>query len=250
MENGPIFNELSRSTAVRSHKSSGDRTTTVARDPSEVSDDPQPPESERGPCSKDDREGEAAASVAPLHAKLTRRQWQQLVMIGLIGVSLAAFVVAEIYGSPHGGRTVPEASGISYFEVSSWSHVTAAPTMYSVPPVGGDHAEIWQTCGFYEGPVATEAAIHSLEHGAVWIAYRQDLAANELDVLRRVSAPESKLLVSMWEGELPAPMVASAWGVQRAVMSASDPALSDFVRRFAGSPRSPGHDAPCSGGQR
>ena len=171
-------------------------------------------------------------------------------MIGLIGVSLIAFVVAEIHGPPHGGRAVREASGVSYFEVSSWNHVTGAPTMYSAPPVGGDHAEIWQTCGFYERPVAAEAAIHSLEHGAVWVAYRQDLAANELDILRRMSAPESKLLVSMWEGELPAPMVASAWGVQRAVWSASDPALSDFVRRFAGSLRSPGHDAPCSEGQR
>lgn len=213
-----------------------------------MSNDPQPPESEQDPCRRE--EGEAAAAVAPQHAKLTRRQWQQLVMIGLIGVSLAAFVVAEIQGPPHGGRTVPEASGVSYFQVSSWNHVTGAPTMYSLPPVGGDHAEMWQTCGFYDAPVATEAAIHSLEHGAVWVAYRQDLAAAELNVLRQVSAPGSKLLVSMWEGELPAPMIASAWGVQRAVGSASDPALEDFVRRFAGSLGSPGHDAPCSGGQR
>lgn len=213
-------------------------------------DDPQAPESERSPGNGDEGEGDATALGAPQHQKLTRGEYQQLVMIGLIGIGLAVFVVAEMYGAPHGGRTVPEVAGVSYFEVSSWSHVTGAPTTYSLPPVGGDHAETWQTCGFYEGPVATEAAIHSLEHGAVWVAYRQDIAATDLAVLRRLSAPGSKVLVSMWEGELPAPMIASAWGVQRAVEFASDPALEDFVRRFAGSVRSPGPDAPCTGGQR
>lgn len=169
-------------------------------------------------------------------------------MIGLIGVSLAVFVVVEIHAAPHGGRTVPQVADVSYFEVASRNHVRGGPAIYSLPPVGGDHAEIWQPCGFYEGPVATEAAIHSLEHGAVWVVYRGDLAATELDLLRRMGAPGSKLLVSMWEGELPTPMIASAWGVQRSVVTASDPALEDFVRLFAGSARSPGSDAPCTGG--
>lgn len=214
-----------------------------------MSDDPQALESERSPCGSDGGDVEVTALVAPQRPRLTGREWQQLIMIGLIGVSLAVFVVAEIYGAPHGGRTAPQVADVSYFEVASRNHVRGGPAIHSLPPVGGDHAVIWQSCGFYEGTVATEAAIHSMEHGAVWVVYRGDLAATELDLLRRLGAPGSKVLISMWEGELPTPMIASAWGVQRAVITASDPALEDFVRLFAGSPRSPGSAAPCTGGQ-
>ena len=180
---------------------------------------------------------------------LTACQVRQLLMIGLIGVSLTLFVVAELYSGPHGGRGSPAAEGVTYFEVSSRNHVPGPLMTSSTPPVGGDHAAIWQNCGFYDEAIPTETAIHSLEHGAVWVVYRKGLAAAGLDPLRRLSAPGTKVLVSAWEGDLPAPLVASAWGSQRALTSASDPALEDFVRRFSGSPRSPEHDGACTAGQ-
>ena len=33
----------------------------------------------------------------------------------------------------------------------------------------GEHNPVWQNCGFYNKPVRDESAVHSLEHGAVWI---------------------------------------------------------------------------------
>ena len=167
----------------------------------------------------------------------------------LLAVVVLVVSIMAIVNPPVDPR-VAIVEGVESFPGLVPQHVNTPVTYPQSPPAGGPHNPVWQNCGFYDAPVATEAAIHSLEHGAVWVAYRQDLAAAELNVLRQVSAPGSKLLVSMWEGELPAPMIASAWGVQRAVGSASDPALEDFVRRFAGSLGSPGHDAPCSGGQR
>lgn len=79
------------------------------------------------------------------------------------------------------------------------------------------------------------------------MTYRQGLDPAELDNLRHLSASRSKVLVSPWE-DLSTPLVASAWGTQRRLTSASDPDLEDFVRRFEASPRSPEHDGPSSGG--
>src|SRR5579859_159302 len=51
-------------------------------------------------------------------------------------------------------------------------HVTGPVKYAQVPPVGGNHAAVWQNCGIYSQPIANENAVHSMEHGAVWITYQ------------------------------------------------------------------------------
>ena len=42
------------------------------------------------------------------------------------------------------------------------------------PPSGGDHNPVPLTCGYYDQQPPDEYAVHSLEHGAVWVAYSPD----------------------------------------------------------------------------
>src|SRR3990167_9717236 len=49
----------------------------------------------------------------------------------------------------------------------------------SNPPTSGPHWEKQSDCKVYDEPVTDEASIHSLEHGAVWITYK-DKADKEL----------------------------------------------------------------------
>lgn len=178
-------------------------------------------------------------------AGLDRRQVQQLLVIGMIGLSLTAFVLAEIFSGPHGGGA-PVTAGIRYLDVASREHVPEVSFAAAGPPAGGNHKPSWQNCGFYDEAVDTGAAVHSLEHGAVWLTYRQDLPASDLDLLRRISASRAKVLVSRWDGSLSTPLLASAWGAQQPMTSASDPGLEAFLRRFEGALSSPEHDGPCA----
>jgi hypothetical protein len=98
------------------------------------------------------------------------------------------------------------------------------------PPTNGDHAPLWQNCGFYEKPVQDENAVHSLDHGAVWISYRSDLPEDQIDVLRRF-ARERYVLVSPYAGQR-APVIATAWRNQLRLDSANDPRLRQFVNQF------------------
>lgn len=138
--------------------------------------------------------------------------------------------------------------GLQVVPVPSREHVSG-PVLYDrVPPVGGDHAAVWQNCGFYAQPVPSEAAVHSLEHGAIWITHRPDLPTVQVEALRRL-ASERHVLVSPWsDGSLPAPVVASAWGRQLLLDSASDPRLRGFVDAFRFGSQSPEPGASCSGG--
>jgi hypothetical protein len=129
------------------------------------------------------------------------------------------------------------------------AHVEGPITYRQTPPVGGDHNPVWANCGAYDEPVPSPNAVHSMEHGAVWITYRPSLAADEQDALRELVADHPYVLVSPWtDDDLPSPVVLSAWGHQLGVSSASSPGVEAFIVAFEQGPQTPEPGGPCEGG--
>ena len=141
----------------------------------------------------------------------------------------------------------PDMSEVQTFTGLTRQHVPGPVQYAQTPPVGGDHlGGMLQNCGFYREPVVNELAVHSLEHGAVWVTYSPDLPASQLDILRDLAADQSKVLVSPYPG-LPSPVVASAWGKQLRLPSAGDRRLREFVNRHRESSDAPEPNAGCEG---
>jgi hypothetical protein len=115
------------------------------------------------------------------------------------------------------------------------------------PPVGGEHNPVWQNCGFYEEPVRDETAVHSIEHGAVWITYSPDVPQDEIETLRGLAQSNSHVLVSPYPG-LASSVVASAWGKQLTLGSAEKSDLDWFINAYSEGGEAPEPDAPCIGG--
>lgn len=115
------------------------------------------------------------------------------------------------------------------------------------PPAGGDHSAAWQNCGCYDAPIASENAVHSLEHGAVWITFRPDLPREQVDRLRDLARGQTYLLVSPYP-DLPAPMAASAWGKQAHLGGPGDPRLGTFIANYRSGPQAPEPGARCTSG--
>ncbi len=117
------------------------------------------------------------------------------------------------------------------------------------PPAGGDHDPTWLNCGIYTQPVRNENAVHDLEHGAVWITYRPDLAAADVATLTTLVKAKTKGYLDLSPyPNLPTPVVASAWGVQLKLQSVSDPRLAQFVDKYQLGPTAPERGASCTGG--
>lgn len=114
------------------------------------------------------------------------------------------------------------------------------------PPTNGDHAPIWQNCGFYATPVKTENAVHTLDHGAVWITYHSDLPQGQIDALKEYGK-ERYILVSPYPGQT-APVIATAWRNQLYLENADDPRLRKFVDQFRLSDTAPRSGNGCVGG--
>lgn len=136
-------------------------------------------------------------------------------------------------------------AGVETFEITSADH-TKDPVNYPQdPPAGGPHDPSWQKCAVYDAPVRNENAVHSLEHGAVWITYQPDLPAAEKEAVTKLAAGKPYLLVSPYP-DLDAPLVASAWGAQLRPEGVDDPRLAAFITRYAGNGPEPG--ASCDTG--
>lgn len=163
-------------------------------------------------------------------------------VVAFLGVFIAV-VVADI--GQRAARTSP--GGVESFENLSRNHAEGTVSYDQTPPVGGEHNSVWQNCGFYSEPIRSENAVHSLEHGAVWITYRPDLPQGQVDEIQRLASDNTYVLASPYP-DLDAPVVASAWGKQLRLESADDPDLERFVSAYAQGPQTPEPGAVCTGG--
>jgi hypothetical protein len=96
------------------------------------------------------------------------------------------------------------------------------------PPSGGDHNPVPLTCGFYDKQPPDENAVHSLEHGAVWIAYdATHVTGSALDTLKaKVGVPYT--VMSPYPG-LDQPISLQSWGHQLKLSDANDPRIDQFI---------------------
>lgn len=138
--------------------------------------------------------------------------------------------------------TVSPIEGVKTFSLDA-GHREGPLTYPQVPPVGGLHNPVWTPCAFYDRAVPSEMAVHSLEHGAIWITYRPDLPPDQVELLAALARGRKYVLVSRWDDGLPSPLVATAWGRQLELTTASDPRLAEFVRLYAN--QGPEINAPC-----
>ncbi|MEE4545132.1 DUF3105 domain-containing protein [Streptomyces sp. V4-01] len=185
--------------------------------------------------------------IAEQRAVEQRRQRRRSIYIwggvGAAVIALGGGVTALLVSQKSSGSI---AGVVSYGNLAR-NHVTTKVKYPQTPPVGGNHNPVWLNCGVYDKPVANENAVHDMEHGAVWITYKPDLPAAQVASLKKTVGSQTYLDLSPYPG-LPAPVVASAWGKQLKLQSATDPRLAEFIAKYKQGPQTPEPGAPCTGG--
>jgi hypothetical protein len=129
-----------------------------------------------------------------------------------------------------------------------YRHLEGAVQYPVQPPVGGRHNAAWQRCqgDVYDAPIANEHALHSLEHGAVWITYRPDLPKDQVEALAAKVRGTDHMLMSPFEG-LDRPISLQAWGFQLKLDNANDGRIDEFIRALRVNASTEGN-ATCSTG--
>lgn len=119
-------------------------------------------------------------------------------------------------------------------------HVTGGERVAyeQAPPAGGAHDQVWATCTgtVYPEAIRTENAVHSLEHGAVWVTWNPELAdAATVEAIGARVSGQPYLLASPYPGQ-PTAVSVQAWGHQLRLDSADDPRLDQFVTALRQNP--------------
>jgi hypothetical protein len=99
------------------------------------------------------------------------------------------------------------------------------------PPFGGTHDYSWAACNgvVYPNPVRSENLVHSLEHGAVWIAYNpEQVTGAALTTLQSKVQSQPYTVMSPYPG-LDQPISLQSWGHQLKLSDADDPRIDQFI---------------------
>jgi len=173
------------------------------------------------------------------------RNWGPILVAGLVVLLAGGIIGYGVYaaakssneaGTPWEERAAAIDGIVNYRENSdatllSRNHKAGPQTYKTSPPVGGDHNARWENCmgDVYTEPIPNEHAVHSLEHGAVWVTYKQGLPADQVDKLKAKVEGQPYTFMSPI-ANLDKNVSLQAWGYQLKLDSADDARVDEFIK--------------------
>ncbi|AVV43011.1 DUF3105 domain-containing protein [Streptomyces sp. ID05-04B] len=196
-------------------------------------------------------------------AEQARERRGRVLVIGGSVVAVVALVAGGVFvvrsqsgddapaaDSKASGKFVTGADGVRTWQGKlGRTHVTRTVKYPTEPPVGGDHNQVWMNCNgdVYEKALNNMNAVHSLEHGAVWVTYNSKAGKADVDALAAKVKKTPYTLMSPDDAQAD-PIMLTAWGNQRTVTGAGDPNVDKFFAKFVQGEQTPEPGAACTGG--
>jgi hypothetical protein len=189
--------------------------------------------------------------ASPVTPSSTKRSW--ILAGAIITVLLVTGAAVSIRGTAGTGATEEQEQSVAVFTPSETNRdPSKAITGIQVatfaggqhvgpdqrvaythsPPYGGAHDYNWAACVgiVYPTAVRNENMVHSLEHGAVWIAYDPArIGGDGLAALRRRVAGQPYAMMSPYPG-LDQPISLQSWGHQLKLADPDDPRIDQFIQ--------------------
>ncbi|MGW0564354.1 DUF3105 domain-containing protein [Streptomyces sp. NPDC003016] len=173
------------------------------------------------------------------------------VVVGLVGFGSYVFLQESDKKEKAAAQAKAPVKGEKSWDAKKLGreHVTKDVSYPMTPPVGGDHHQAWMNCDrdVYKKEIPEVNAVHSLEHGAVWVTYNDKAPDTDVKKLAEKVGKTSYALMSPVKDQAGALML-SAWGKQVTVDSATDPRVDQFFTKYVQGPQTPELGAACTGG--
>ena len=152
------------------------------------------------------KQAKEATAKSLEQSKLMKRAFKWIVGIGILGT--IGYLGFRELGKPV--ATVPG----EFFPAQNREHIANGaphPAYNSNPPTGGWHYAAAAQTGIYDQVIPDETLVHNLEHGHIWIAYRPDLPADQVESLAKVTKSYSSKIIMAPRPDNPKPISLVAW---------------------------------------
>jgi hypothetical protein len=181
------------------------------------------------------RSGKGGRTRPPTQVVAQQRPWGLIaaaIAVVLFAAAVITYAVIQV-NEEEAGRvdSLDDIEGVETFDYTGGDHVTATVPYEQSPPVGGPHDGNWADCtgSVYDVDIRHENAVHSLEHGAVWITYNPDeLSDDDVARLADLVEGESGRMLSPYVG-LDAAVSLQSWNHQLKVDSADDERIEQYA---------------------
>jgi hypothetical protein len=157
------------------------------------------------------------------------------IAVAVFAAAVLIYAVAKVNAANADKVTsIGQIAGVkSYDYPAGQAHVDTLVPYKESPPVGGPHAPppSWADCTgtVYSVDIRHENAVHSLEHGAVWITYNpDDVSKGDIATLAKLVENHPGRMMSPYAG-LDKPISIQAWGHQLKLDSAGDKRIKQFA---------------------
>lgn len=166
-----------------------------------------------------------------------------VLLILLIG-GFIALAISQRASTP--GKKDVQIDGVKTYNITDRAHVSGDVKYDETPPVAGKHNPIWAGCDgkIYDQPIRNENAVHSLEHGAVWITYQPGLDQTSIDKLKEKVKNSNYTMMSPYPKQ-PGIIMLTAWNHQLSVDNADDPRIDQFLQKYRLGPQTQEPGASC-----
>ncbi len=161
-----------------------------------------------------------------------RRIKKVLKWFGIAGVvGIAGYWIFTTFNTPSG--PLPG----QYFQAQSQDHIavgTPHDEYNSNPPTGGPHYAAPAQSGIYDQEFPDEQLVHNLEHGHIWIAYRNDLPKEQIEILADIAKSYSSKVIMTLRPKNPTPVSVVAWEYLLNLETFDEQKIKDFMRAHRG----------------
>lgn len=158
------------------------------------------------------------------------------VFVGVIILGVA-FVLLNNNQQAGNSGTANSASlaNVQTFPILSRDHIQpgqAHPAYNSNPPTNGWHYPVWADWGIYNQEIPDEYMVHNLEHGGVWISYKDPNDSQTISQIQTLVSNDSDRMIVTLRPADDTTIAVAAWGVLLKLDKFDADAIKAFVQRY------------------
>lgn len=161
------------------------------------------------------------------------RNWSLVVVILVVGVFGFAQLTKK---SPEQIEFEQQVEAVSLdgkveeFEIEGRDHVPAdtAVDYQTNPPTSGSHLAEAKSWGVYDKEIDDKAGVHNLEHGGIWISYK-DIGEEDIKALKEIGKQNSQSTVVSPRPSNDNKVVVASWGKMMRLDSVDKALIQKYI---------------------